>query len=321
MAEETTELPDERPLAIIGSGSIGTSFALVFASAGHSVRIQDPDPVRRGAARDVLRDRLEELSKAGLLDQEIDSVLARVTFFAQAAEATEEARYVQECAPEDLSLKQKLFSDLDSLAPADAVIASSSSAIPVSRSAAHVVGRARFIVCHPANPPYLIRVIEVVPAAFTSPEVVEGTRALLISFGFEPIVLRKEVEGFVFNRLQGALLREAYCLVRDGVASAEEIDRLVRDGLGLRWSFMGPFETVDLNTRGGIASHALKMGPAYERMGAERGQHDPWTPDLVAKVAEERRARLPLNQWEARGAWRDKRLIALLSHRGKQPSE
>src|SRR5688500_6615019 len=110
----------------------------------------------------------------------------------------------------------------------------------------------------------------------------------------QPVLVRKEVEGFVFNRLQGALLREAYCLVRNGVASVEDIDRIVRDGLGLRWSVVGPFETADLNNRGGIEAHAEKMGPAYARMGAERGQHDPWTPDLVAKVAAARRRALPL---------------------------
>ena len=131
----------------------------------------------------------------------------------------------------------------------------------------------------------------------------------------EPIVVQKEVEGFVFNRLQGALLREAYCLVRDGVVSVDEIDRVVRSGLGLRWSVIGPFETADLNTRGGIASHAEKMGPAYARMGAERGQHDPWTPDLVAKVTEQRRDLLPLDRWEARVAWRDRRMMALIRHR------
>jgi 3-hydroxyacyl-CoA dehydrogenase len=111
------------------------------------------------------------------------------------------------------------------------------------------------------------------------------------------------------------LLREAYCLVRDGVVSVEEVDRVVRDGLGLRWSVIGPFETADLNTRGGIASHAEKMGPAYARMGAQRGQNDPWTPDLVAKVTAQRRALLPLERWEERVAWRDRALMALIRDR------
>jgi 3-hydroxyacyl-CoA dehydrogenase len=161
----------------------------------------------------------------------------------------------------------------------------------------------------------LIRIAEVIPAPFTSDDTVERTERLLEQAGLVPIRINREVEGFVFNRLQGAMLREAYCLVRDGVASVEDIDLIVRDGLGFRWSVMGPFETVDVNTRGGIKAHAERMGPAYERMGAERGQHDPWTEELVAKVEAERRAALPLDQWEDRAAWRDRSLMALLAVR------
>jgi 3-hydroxyacyl-CoA dehydrogenase len=106
-------------------------------------------------------------------------------------------------------------------------------------------------------------------------------------------------------------LREAYCLVRDGVASVDEIDEVVRSGLGRRWSFIGPFETADLNTRGGIESHAQKMGPSYARMGEIRGQDDPWTEDLVAQVTAERRALLPLEDWDARVRWRDAQLMKL----------
>jgi 3-hydroxyacyl-CoA dehydrogenase len=126
------------------------------------------------------------------------------------------------------------------------------------------------------------------------------------------VLVKKEIEGFVFNRLQGAVLREAYCLVRDGVASVADIDRVMRDGLGLRWSVIGPFETVDLNTAGGIAAHAQKLGPAYARMGAERGQDDPWTDDLVAEVTAQRRAALPLDDRDDRIAWRDRQLMRLL---------
>src|SRR5699024_3584449 len=109
----------------------------------------------------------------------------------------------------------------------------------------------------------------------------------------------------------------AYALVWDGVATVEDIDTVMRDGLGLRWSFMGPFETVDLNTRGGISSHAETMGPAYERMGAERGQHDPWTRDLVAEVERQRRALVPLDQWKDRVAWRDRQLQLLAATRSR----
>jgi L-gulonate 3-dehydrogenase len=175
--------------------------------------------------------------------------------------------------------------------------------------------RADRLIAHPGNPPYLISVIEIVPAPFTDDATITRVTALYEAAGMSAVRVTGEIEGFIFNRLQGAVLREAYCLVRDGVASVADIDRVIRDGVGLRWSVTGPFETVDLNTRGGIASHAQKMGPAYERMGASRGQHDPWTPDLVARVAGERRAALPLDDWDARVQWRDRRLMALIRDR------
>jgi len=303
------------PVAIVGAGSIGVSWAIVFARAGRSVRMQDPDAARREAVPGEIAARLAQLDEAGLLDEAPDAIAARVTVAADLAATVARAGHVQECAPERLELKRELFARLDGLAAPDAVLASSSSAIVASRFAEGLPGRARCLVVHPGNPPHLIPVVEVVPAPFTDPAVVERTVALLEAAGQSPVVVRREIEGFVFNRLQGALLREAYCLVRDGVASVDEVDRVVRDGLGRRWAFVGPFETADLNTRGGIASHAEKLGPAYARMGAERGQNDPWTPDLVEKVTAERRALLPLEDWDERVAWRDRALIALLRAR------
>lgn len=176
---------------------------------------------------------------------------------------------------------------------------------------APAVGRARCMIAHPGNPPYLIPVIELVPADFTAAEAIAKAESIFSSVGLEPVRVNREAEGFIFNRLEGAVLREAYCLVRDGVASVEDIDRVMRDGLAPRWSIIGPFETVDLNTRGGIASHAQKMGPAYERMGKKRGQYDPWTPDLVAEVERQRRAIVPLEKWCERVTWRARALMAL----------
>lgn len=304
-----------RPVAVIGSGSIGSSFAIVFAAAGHPVRLQDPDPNSLSAARDRVAASLADLSRHGLLEEPAERIANRITCVETLADAVSGVVHVQECAPEQLELKRTLFAEIEAHAPADAIIASSTSFIPASRSTDHLATRARCMVCHPANPPFLIRVVEIVPAPFTAPEAVERAGAFMAAAGMAPIVVRREIEGFVFNRLQGAMLREAYCLLRDGVASVEEIDTLVRDGLGLRWSFMGPFETVDLNTRGGLAAHAERMGPSYARMGRERGQDDPWTPDLVARATRQRRALLPLEEWQARTEWRDRRLMALLRHR------
>lgn len=307
--------PGEAHVAIIGAGSIGLGFCIALAQAGCQVVIYDPDPDRLHSANDFVTARLSALAENALLAEPAASVLERVRVCSELNAALSRAVYIQECAPEDLELKKTLYRQLDALAQPDVVIGSSTSAIPASHYAADLPGRGRCLVCHPTNPPYLLKVVEIVPAPFTSPDAVEKAREFLTSCAFTPILIRKEIEGFALNRLQGALLREAYCLVRDSVLSVDEVDTLVRDALGLRWSFMGPFETADLNTRGGLASHAQKLGPAYSRMAAERGQMDRWTDDLVATVVAERRKILPIEEWENRGEWRDARLMALLQHK------
>ncbi|TAJ49484.1 MAG: 3-hydroxyacyl-CoA dehydrogenase [Herbiconiux sp.] len=301
-----------RPVAIAGAGSIGVAFAVLFAASGRPVRVWDAFPEAFDRARGELTARLGLLADFGLLHEPAEVVGARVVFVADLAGAVADVVLVQECAPERVELKRALFQAVLAVAPADAALASSSSAIvPSSIAEGDPRLARRLIVGHPGNPPYLLSVIEVVPSPDTDPVLVEQATEVYRSAGLKPVLVRREIEGFLFNRLQGAVLREAYALVRDGVASVDDIDEVVRSGLGRRWSFIGPFETVDLNTRGGVESHADKMGPAYERMGAERGQHDPWTPELVASVAAQRRAALPLEQWDDRVRWRDEQLMRL----------
>jgi 3-hydroxyacyl-CoA dehydrogenase len=307
---------DARPvIAIVGAGSIGVAFAVLFASAGQPVRVWDAFPQAFERARADLRSRLGLLAEFGLLTEDPAVVESRVSFEAHLADAVGEASLVQECAPERVALKRELFTAVAAAAPPSAIFASSSSAITPSSildGMTDVAGlTARLIVAHPGNPPYLLSVIELVPSPATNAGVLERASTLYRGAGLRPVLVRKEVEGFIFNRLQGAVLREAYALVRDGVATVDDIDEVVRSGLGRRWSFIGPFETVDLNTRGGLESHAEKMGPAYERMGVERGQHDPWTPDLVATAVAQRRALLPLDEWDDRVRWRDEQLMRL----------
>ncbi|MCZ8105321.1 MAG: 3-hydroxyacyl-CoA dehydrogenase [Burkholderiales bacterium] len=308
-----------RPVAVIGAGSIGVAWAIVFARGGCSVRLQDPDADRLAAVPAEVAGRLRDLDGAGLLGEPPADIAARIAVARTLPAALADAVHVQENAPERLDVKRELFAAFAALAPGDATLASSSSAIVASAFAPDGVARERCLVAHPGNPPFLIPVVEIVPAPFTTRAAVDAVRGLMTGCGMQPVLVEREVEGFVFNRLQGAMLREAYCLVRDGVIGVEDLDTVVRDGLGLRWSVIGPFETSDLNTRGGIASHALKMGPAYARMGAERGQHDPWTEDLVARVAAERRAALPLARWDARVAWRDRALMRVVSARRTIP--
>lgn len=299
-------------VAVLGAGSIGVAFAIVFARSGHRVQVFDPFADALTRARVDLGDRLDLLYRHGLTPPP-DAVGARVTFTTDLGGAVRGAALVQECAPERLRVKQDLFSRAARAAPGDAVLASSSSAIVPGAIAGALpdAAAARLVVGHPGNPPYLLPVVEVVPSSRTDPAVTDRARELYRAAGLRPVLVRREVEGFVFNRLQGAVLREAYCLVRDGVATVEDIDEVMRSGLGRRWSVIGPFETSDLNVRGGISAHAQRMGEAYARMGAERGQDDPWTADLVARVAAGRRAALDLADWPQRVRWRDERLMEL----------
>lgn len=302
-------------IAVIGGGSIGSGFAIVHARAGHTVRLYEPDEERRAELPAALAGILDELAEFGLARTPVGDILRRIEFVATLELAVAGTVLVHECAPENLELKRKLVTELDEAANTSTVIASASSAITTSEFADHATERQRFLVAHPGNPPFLIPVVEVVPATFTDPQAVAIAMQVLEAAGMSPVQLRREVPGFVFNRLQGALLREAYCLVRDGVVGVDDVDKLVRDGLGLRWSIIGPFETADLNTGGGIERHAKLLGPAYERMGAERGQHDPWTPELVARVTAERRSLLPLEERPARIRWRDRQLMRLHASR------
>jgi 3-hydroxyacyl-CoA dehydrogenase len=305
------------PVAVIGAGSIGAAFALVFAAAGRSVALYDPEADSLRGAQDYIERSLGALLAEGLFEGDIDATLARIDGVTELEAAVDGAVWVHECAPENADLKARIFADLDRLVPPETPLASATSAIPASRFAADLPGRERCLVAHPGNPPFLLRILEIVPAPFTATPCTERAMAFARSVDLDPVLVRREVEGFLFNRLQGALLREAYCLVRDGVASVDDIDRLVRKGLGLRWSVIGPFETADLNTRGGIASHAQKLGPAYARMGRERGQDDPWTDDLVAEVTAQRRALLPLENWSERVAWRDRAIMRRLAALGE----
>jgi len=298
-------------IAILGSGSIGVSFSIVFARAGCQVRMWDVEGAALSRAQRELDAKLAQLAGAGRLSELPEALLARVTWHESLDEAVEGAALVQECIPERLELKQRLLAELAVLAPADAVLASSTSAITPSALAEGSAVAGRVLVGHPANPPWLLPVIEVVPSVHTSPTYTQRACAIYKQGGLSPVIVRREVEGFVFNRLQGALLREAYCLVRDGVVSVADLDAIVTLGLGRRWSVVGPFETADLNTRGGIASHAQKMGPAYARMGAERGQHDPWTEELVEEVTRQRREILDIKDWDSRVQWRDEQLLKL----------
>ena len=242
---------------IIGAGLVGRAWAISFARGGHAVRLWDANADALPAALAFIDGVLPDLAAHGLLGGEAPAaVRARLVPVADLGEALAGAEHVQENAPERLAVKRELFAELDRLAPPGALLASSTSALLPSAFTDHLAGRARCLVCHPINPPYLVPAVEVVPAPWTAPEAVARAASFMQGCGQVPIVMKREIDGFIMNRLQGALLEECFRLVADGIATPEDVDVGIRDGLALRWSFMGPFETIDLNAPGGVRDYA-----------------------------------------------------------------
>jgi len=305
-------------VAVVGAGLIGSAWAMVFARAGHAVALWDPAEGATGAATAMIRARLDDLAAAGLIAEAPAAVAARIQPVATLEDCLAGAAHVQENGPERVEVKRETFARLDALAGPGVVLASSTSGIPASAFTEGLAGRARCLVAHPVNPPYLVPLVELVPAPWTDASVVARTRALMERVRQVPVVANRETRGFVLNRLQAALVAEAFRLVRDGVMSVEDVDACVRDGLGLRWSFMGPFETIDLNAPGGVADYAARFGPL---MGGITEEQTPFRYDAetVAKVDAARRARLARDALGERSAWRDRRLMALAAHKAGQP--
>ncbi|SIT03480.1 3-hydroxyacyl-CoA dehydrogenase [Achromobacter sp. MFA1 R4] len=303
-----------RRAAIIGTGLIGQGWAIVFARMGWEVRLYDVNAAMLAEARALILQQLRELETQGLLAG-ADAIVDRVQTAASLQEALAGADYIQENSPEQVQTKRQLFSELDALAEPHAIIGSSTSSIPASQFTEHLAGRHRCLVAHPVNPPYLIPVVELCPAPWTSPEALARAREVMTSIGQKPVLVRQEIEGFILNRLQGALLHEAFRLASQGIASAEDIDTTVKDGLGLRWAFMGPFETIDLNAPGGIADYCQRYGDLYQSIGATQGECVAWEGALVDTLSDERRSLLPAEDLPARRFWRDDMLMRLMRHK------
>ncbi|WP_343713670.1 3-hydroxyacyl-CoA dehydrogenase [Inquilinus sp.] len=306
-------------VAIIGTGLIGRSWAIVFAAAGWQVRLTDASAAALQAAPGLITEGLADLAGHGLVDDPAGAAV-RVRAAGSVAEAVADAELVQENLPEDVEIKRAVFAELDRLAPRDAILASSTSAIVASRFTENLSGRGRCLVAHPVNPPHLVPVVELCGAPWTAPETVERARAIYRAVGQEPVTIHREVDGFVLNRLQGALLAEAFRLVGDGVISPQDLDKTIQDGLGLRWSFLGPFGTIELNAPGGIPDYCARYTGFYRRLAADPAPPEVWDAPTVERLLAGWGEAPDPARLAAVSAWRDRRLAALKAHKAAQPT-
>ena len=304
-------------IAVIGSGLIGRAWSIVFARAKHNVSLFDNQNGAAGKAMEQISQGLDDLKKYGLVNEEPSSVLARIVVCQSMEQAVTNADYVQENTSEDIDTKKQVYSAMDLCAPDHCILASSTSTIQTSLFSEHLKGRHRCLVAHPVNPPHIVPIVEISPGPWTDASVIDKTYEFHKSIGQVPIIVKKEIAGFILNRLQAALLREAWRLVDEDYVSVEDLDKTVKDGLGLRWAFMGPFETIDLNAPGGIADYAARFGSAYADM-MQDVKHPNWDDSLVTKIEKERRDILPFSQHSEKESWRDRRLMKLIAHKKAQ---
>lgn len=251
---------DKAVIGVVGTGLMGVGIATQSALHGHRTIVHDVDPARLASVAPKAEAVLDELIDCGRIDHGAKhAALARIETHAQ-LDVMASAQFVIEAIPEVLELKHRLYASLTGLMADDAILASNTSGFPPDQLVAPFRAKERFLIAHFWNPPHMIPLVEVVPGTATEPEVTERTAALMSAIGMEPVVLAKAIPGFVGNRLQFAVLREALNIVRSGAATPDVVDRVMKASLGRRWGIVGPFEGADmggLDTFLDISTHLM----------------------------------------------------------------
>jgi ketoreductase RED1 len=249
-------------VTVIGAGVIGISWTALFLAHGLEVRVNDPDP----AVEDRVRAGIDQIAATlGELGLPTERLAARLEFEADLERAVETADVVQENGPEDLAFKRELWARVGRVVAPTALLLSSTSGHPATTQATDMVDPSRLLVGHPFNPPHLVPLVEVVPGERTDPAAVEDAVAFYTALGKRPLVVRREMPGFVANRLQSALFQESVHLVAEGVVSMEDLDSIVTSSIGLRWAAAGPFLTFHLGGGpGGLPHFLAHLGPGLE---------------------------------------------------------
>ncbi|KAM8748529.1 lambda-crystallin homolog [Acanthopagrus schlegelii] len=306
---------DMKIITVIGSGLIGRSWSMVFVSGGYTVKIYDNQPGQAAKAITEIRKQLEELEGAGMLRGELTATqqLALLSSYDDMAKALEGAFFVQECVFEQLEVKQSVFQDIERLVGKDVTLSSSTSCLVPSNVFSKVQNRSRCLVSHPVNPPYYVKLVELVPHPETATTVMDDTHALMTKVGQAPVCLKKEIDGFALNRVQAAIIAESWRLVQDGIISVKDIDLVMSEGLGMRYAFIGPMETMHLNAPEGLQDYMKRYGEGITRVLNSFGPVPDFSGEGAKSIFNEMRELIPSDQQHlsARIQRRDQLLMSL----------
>ncbi len=302
-----------KKVAVIGAGTIGRSWATLFATKGCKVNLQDiKEKYLKESLRSIISD-LELLRGSGLVNENPESILDRISLTTDLSLALKSVDYVQESVSESYQIKKEVFAQMDSICPENVILASSSSGLLMSEIQKATKRPQRCIIAHPFNPPHLMPLVELVPGKETSKEVLERAYQFYIALGKSPLRVKKEVPGHIANRLCAALWREAIDLVHDDVASVEDVDLAVRKGPGLRWALMGPHLSYHLGGgSGGIKEFIEHIGPAFETVWNSMNNWTSIPPSAVKKVVKGVEEEVGTKSPEYLRRWRDDRLLKVL---------
>ncbi|XP_061580333.1 lambda-crystallin homolog [Cololabis saira] len=306
---------DSKAITVIGSGLIGRSWAMVFASGGYTVRIYDNQPGMAAKAIAEIRKQLQELEEAGMLRGTLTAAqqLALMSSHENLSQVLEGAFFVQECVFEQLEVKQAIFQDIAGLVGKDVILSSSTSCLVPSSVFSKVADKSRCIVSHPVNPPYYVKLVELVPHPETTETVMNTTYALMTKVGQVPVRLKKEFDGFALNRVQAAIIAESWRLVQDGVISVRDIDLVMSEGLGMRYAFIGPMETMHLNAPEGLEDYMKRYGEGITRVLNSFGPVPDFFSEQAKSITKEMCELIPADQQHlsARKERRDQLLMRL----------
>ncbi|MFF8726838.1 3-hydroxyacyl-CoA dehydrogenase family protein [Streptomyces sp. NPDC015171] len=303
-----------RHATVVGGGVIGASWAALFLARGLSVTLSDPQP---GIDEAVLGHIAEAAPSLAALGLDTSRLTAHLAFEPDLATAVRSADLVQENGPERLEVKHAMWRTIEENAPAGALFATSTSGIPATEIATALTDPGRLVVGHPFNPPHLVPLVEVVPGERTSRETVERARAFYRALGKRPQVLRKEVPGFVANRLQSAIFRECVYLVSEGVVTMQELDDIVTSSIGQRWAVAGPFRSFHLGGgEGGLPHFMSHLGVGMESRWAAMAEEQVAFDEPTRRLLTEQTADFGGTVGEL-AAERDRKQIALMRALGE----
>ncbi|XP_030163352.1 lambda-crystallin homolog isoform X2 [Lynx canadensis] len=311
-------------VVIVGSGLIGRSWAMLFASGGFRVKLYDIEQQQVTNALENIRKEMTFLEQSGSLKGSLGAQdqLSLISGCLNIQEAVEGALHIQECVPENLELKKKIFAQLDQIIDDQVVLSSSTSCLLPSQLFAGLAHVQQCLVAHPVNPPYYVPLVELVPHPETAPATVDRTHALMRKIGQSPVRVLKEMDGFVLNRLQYAVISEAWRLVEEGIVSPSDLDLVMSDGLGMRYAFIGPLETMHLNAEG-VLSYCDRYSEGMKRVLKTFGPIPEFSGATVEKVNQAMCLKVPADpeHLAARRRWRDECLQRLAKLKRQMPSQ